>query len=497
MNKRASGFLLHITSLPSKYGIGDLGPSAYEFADFLSKARQSYWQILPLNPTNTAYDNSPYFSMSAFAGNPLLISPELLAEDGLLNQSNLEHVPNLPENFVDYKAVTGYKEKLLNSAYKHFRKTKNNYEYEKFCDENSYWLDNFSLFVVLKSRYEGAVWSDWHEEVRDRKPDVIQSIKNDFKDEIDRIKFIQYIFFKQWYSLKNYCNNKGIRILGDLPIYVQYDSSDVWTNPETFKLDDKKKPYAVAGVPPDYFSETGQLWGNPLYNWDFLKNSRYVWWIQRLKHSFQLFDLVRIDHFRGLVAYWEVPAHEETAINGKWVEAPVRDFFDTVLEVFSHFPVVAEDLGHITPDVREIIHHYDFMTMKVLLFAFNNDISSNPYIPYNLVRNCVVYTGTHDNNTVKGWFKKEATPEIKDKLYKYFGRKLTPDTVHKEFIRLAMASVANLCIIPMQDSMGLGEQARMNVPSKKGGNWSWRLSDNFDWELTDQLAEMTEIYGRV
>jgi 4-alpha-glucanotransferase len=325
----------------------------------------------------------------------------------------------------------------------------------------------------------------------------MKEMSEDLKDIILREKFLQYIFFNQWYSLRTYCDSINVKIFGDIPIYVNYDSADVWANPEIFNLDIERKPAFVSGVPPDYFSVTGQLWGHPVYKWDVLKKSGYAWWIKRIEHNLKLFDLFRLDHFRGFVGYWEVPADEKTAINGKWVKAPAEDFFKTVLKQFPHISIVAEDLGIITPDVKEVMKKFGFPGMKVLLFAFNGDPRTNPYTPHNHIKHCVLYTGTHDNNTIRGWFKRELDPEGKKRLYEYLGREVTDKTVHHEIIRLAMMSVADMVIIPMQDILGLGEKDRMNLPSTTSGNWEWRLTpEQITPSLVKRLSEMTMIYGR-
>ena len=496
--RRGSGIFLHITSLPSPYGIGDLGPWAYRFADFLAETKQSFWQILPLTPTHPAHGNSPYHSISAFASNPLLISPDFMVRDGFLAKADIKPFPNCPKGQVDYDAVNAYKEKLFYLAYERFKKTRNNYEYERFFSENSHWLKDFARFAAFKAHFHGHVWSEWPQEIRDRRPEALKMLGRQLRHRIEMEKFLQYVFFQQWFSLKRYCNQKNIQIIGDIPIYVDYDSVDLWANPEIFKLDNEKRPYVIAGVPPDYFSETGQLWGNPIYRWDILKEMGYDWWVRRIEHNIKLFDLVRVDHFRGLVGYWEVPAGEGTAINGRWVEAPAEDFFKTMLKKFPYLPIIAEDLGYITPDVREIVHRFRFPGMKVLLFAFGDDLPRNPYIPHNLVSNCILYTGTHDNNTVRGWFEKEASPEDRKRLFQYLGREVLVDELHWELIRLAMMSVANVAIFPMQDILGLGGEARMNRPATTEGNWQWRLlPDQVAPDLAPKLLEMTEMYGRV
>ena len=497
MKRRGSGILIHITSLPSPFGIGDMGPGAYRFVDFLTRTKQTFWQILPLNPIEPAYHYSPYQSSSAFACNPLLISPELMIEQGLLSGKEIEPIPQFPGEWVDYGKVALWKETLFDLAYERFLQKKDDYEYEKFCSQNSYWIEDYALFTALKAHFHGTVWSDWPRELRDRDPEALKSARNELSESIDRTRFLQYLFYNQWTSLKKYCNKNGIQVLGDMPIYVQYDSSDLWIHPQYFKLDHDKKPYVVAGVPPDYFSETGQLWGNPIYRWDVLKESGYDWWIQRMARNLDIFDLLRIDHFRGMVAYWEVPANEKMAINGKWVEAPAEEFFDALLKRFPYAPFVAEDLGFITPDVREVMHHFQFPGMKLLLFAFGDNMPVNPYIPHNVGRNSLIYTGTHDNNTARGWFEKEAGPEVKKRLFNYLGREITAEEVSWELVRLAMMSVANTAILPMQDILGLGREARMNLPSTTEGNWLWRLlTDQLTSSVESRLLEMTEIYGR-
>lgn len=498
MERRGSGILLHITSLPSPYGIGDLGPGAYRFANFLAEAKQGFWQILPLNPTCTAYGNSPYSSFSAFAGNPLLISPELMVEEGFISKSDIHRGRAFSADRVNYKTVTKYKNRIFNIAYeKNKEKLSGNHEFERFCGENSFWLDDYTMFISLKRHFNEADWGKWQEDLRDRKEGAIKEWRERLTEMITKEKFLQYIFFKQWYSLKNYCESKNIQIIGDMPIYVNYDSSDTWSNPEIFKLNKEKKPLYVAGVPPDYFSSTGQLWGHPVYNWDVLKETRYPWWIKRIEYHLKLFHMFRLDHFRGFVAYWEVSANEKTAINGRWVRAPVKDFFDTLFKHFPHLPLIAEDLGVITPDVREVINLFGFPCMKVLLFAFGKDLPTNPYAPHNHIKNCVIYTGTHDNNTIKGWYKKELNPEDKKRLSEYIGREVSEKTVHWELIRLAMMSVANIVIIPMQDILGLGEKARMNLPASSKGNWQWRMTPEQPLPaLIKRLSEMTTIYGR-
>ena len=496
--KRGSGILLHITSLPSPYGLGDLGSGAYKFADFLAEARQSFWQILPLNLTCTAYGNSPYSSFSAFAGNSLLISPEQMVKDGLLLKSDIKTSRVFPGKKVNFKAVSQYKDKILRTAFERNKdKLPDHHDFQKFCSEHSCWLDDYSLFISIKHHLKEICWSEWSKDMRDRDEHSLREWTDKLSDNILFKKFLQYVFFSQWYSLKNYCGTKNVKIIGDIPIYVNYDSSDVWANPEIFSLDEEKKAVFIAGVPPDYFSSTGQLWGHPVYNWEVLKESGYSWWIKRIEHNLELFHMFRLDHFRGFVGYWEVHSSEKTAINGKWVQAPAEGFFNTLIKRFPRISVIAEDLGVITPDVKDVMKKFGFPGMKVLLFAFGEDLPTNPYALHNHIKNCVIYTGTHDNNTIKGWFKKEAGAEGIKRISEYIGRKVTDKTVHMDIIRLAMMSVADMVIIPMQDILGLGEKYRMNLPASSSGNWGWRLApDQLSPSLTEKLKRMTTIYGR-
>ncbi len=497
-SKRVSGILLHITSLPSPYGIGDLGPSAYQFVDFLKTTKQSIWQVLPLNPTDGINGHSPYSSISAFGANTLLISPQVLIDDGLLKKEDTEPLPDFPKDRVDYEAVVAYKEEIFNKAYSFFkRKSSKGTGYDEFCSQNAHWLDNFAFFVGLKNYYKGIAWSDWPSEVRDREKKYLEQIKHELIERINKEKFLQFVFFKQWQALKIYCQEKEIQIIGDVPIYVNYDSVDLWTHPELFKLDKEKKLSFVAGVPPDYFSKTGQRWGNPVYDWQMLKRKGYSWWIKRLEHNLKLFDLLRIDHFRGFVAYWEIPASHETAVGGKWIKAPAIDFFKSLLKYFSRLPLIAEDLGIITDDVRKVMNQFHLPGMKVLMFAFGEDKPLHPYLPHNYIENCFVYTGTHDNNTTRGWFENEARIAEKKRFFSYIGHECSTTDVQWEFVRLAFMSVANTAIVPMQDILGLNQEARMNIPSTIKSNWKWRLSqEQITAGVIAKLLEMTKIYAR-
>ena len=498
MKDRGSGVLLHITSLPSPYGIGDLGPWAYRFADILAQSRQKYWQVLPLNPTDQGSGNSPYSSPSAFAGNTLLISPELLADSGFLPKEEISEIPPFRTGRCDFASVVPYKTALFQRAYDSFTKNKSEKPlFDQFCDENRDWLDDFALFIVMKNHHHGKPWVDWAKGLRDRDPEELNRVKNDFHDQIEREKFLQYLFFKQWLSLKSYCNNQGIQFIGDIPIYVNYDSADVWTHPDLFNLDEEKRPSYVAGVPPDYFSPTGQLWGNPIFRWDVLRQTGYAWWLERIRHNLRLLDFLRIDHFRGFVAYWEVPATEKTAIQGQWVEAPANDFFAALLEKIPAHSLIAEDLGVITQEVVDVMNQFGFPGMRILQFAFDGDLATHPFLPHNYTSNCIAYTGTHDNNTVRGWFESEITAESRRKLFCYLGREPSCDDLPKELIRLLMMSIAKTVIIPMQDLLGLGEDARMNRPSTARGNWEWRLlPDQVTPVHQEMLLELTSIYRR-
>ncbi len=496
---RASGILLHISSLPSRFGIGDLGPEAYRFADFLRRAGQRCWQVLPLCPTDAIHGNSPYNSASAFAGNVLLISPEEMVREGFLEGGNLRGAPSFPEGDIDYPAVSLYKGNLFHKAFEAFRKTGRKYgdDFQAFCDHNAGWLDDHALFTALKRHGRGRAWNHWPRPIRDRMPAALNEVKIRFAEEIGRERFLQFVFYRQWKALKHYVNALGIEVIGDLPIYVHYDSADVWQHPEYFMLGRNKSPAALAGVPPDYFSKTGQLWGNPLYRWDVLKGRRYRWWIDRIVHNLRRFDRVRIDHFRGFVAFWQVSSEARTAVGGKWVKAPAEDFFRTILKRVPRERLIAEDLGFITPDVTQVLEKIGVPGMRVLLFAFEEGMAHSPHAPHNHVRNCVVYTGTHDNNTVRGWFENEAGRGRRRRLFRYLGKRIRAGEAHQVFMRLAMMSVADTVIIPMQDALGLGEEARMNRPSTWTGNWQWRLGrGQLKIGVARDLRMLASTYGR-
>lgn len=497
---RASGILLHIISLPSSYGIGDLGPLAYRFADLLAESGQGIWQINPLNPTRLEMNNNPYDSPSAFAGNTLLISPEYLLERGLIEKEDLDDRPSFPEGTIDYPLVTGYKERLFQTAYERFKDcgfkgAREGCRYADFCSENSGWLDDYALFTACKEHFGGKPWNRWPLRIRDRGVDALEDLRLKLCDRMDKEKLLQYLFFQQWFSLKGYCNRLGIRVLGDIPIYVSYDSADVWTHPAIFNLDGKKMPITISGVPPDRFNENGQLWANPTYRWDVLAEDNYSWFIRRIEHNLRLFDLLRIDHFRGLVAYWAVAAGSKDAALGRWVQAPAVDFLEALIRRLPCLPVIAEDLGFITADVREVVNKFEIPGMRVLQFAFGEDIGLSHHIPHNFIKNCVAYTGTHDTDTARGWFENGASAEEKERLFCYIGRDVSADEVSWEMIRLAMLSVAEMVITPMQDILKLGTEARMNRPGENSGNYQWRLCPE-QMTLDRRLKVITEISGR-
>ncbi|MBT8387436.1 MAG: 4-alpha-glucanotransferase, partial [Ignavibacteria bacterium] len=484
--ERSAGILLHPTSLPGKYGIGDLGNEAYSFIDFLVEAGQTLWQVFPLGPTG--YGDSPYQCFSAFAGNPLLVSPDKLKEDGFLSDDDLpalqvgfNNPPLSDPKKVDFGNVIEYKKKILRNAFNNFKKNSNGLEkdFRIFCDENKEWLDDFSLFIACKDAHNGAVWSEWEMGLINREETAIKEWSNKLSDDIFYHKFVQFVFFKQWKELREYTNEKGIKIIGDMPIFIAYDSSDLWANKKLFTVDENGKLTFVAGVPPDYFSETGQLWGNPLYKWDEMEKDEFLWWRKRFTSLLEFVDIIRIDHFRGFEAYWKIPGEAETAINGKWVKAPGDKLFEIVKKYLGDIPILAEDLGVITPPVEALRDQFGFPGMKVLQFAFGTGMETK-FLPHNFIPNCVVYTGTHDNDTTKAYFEKEKMNkknDIYDHAQKYLN--YNGKDILSELIRTAYASVANIVVIPMQDIMNLGGDARMNFPSTLGGgNWAWR----FTWD---------------
>ena len=494
MMMRASGILMPIFSLPSKYGIGCFSKEAYIFVDQLKKSGQSYWQILPLGPTG--YGDSPYQSFSTFAGNPYFIDPDGLVEAGLLEAAECEAY-DFGDNprYVDYEKIYLARFKLLKKAYDRSRIDEDE-SYRVFESDNAYWLNDYALYMSVKHYFGEVSWNKWDENIRLRRPDALEKYGRQLENEIQFYKFIQYIFAKQWKKLKEYANHNGIQIIGDIPIYVAFDSADSWSHPELYQFDQFENPVAVAGCPPDGFAATGQLWGNPLYNWEYHKSTSYAWWTQRISYSFELYDWVRVDHFRGLDEYYSIPFGALTAENGRWEKGPGADLFQTLNKRLGKMNIIAEDLGYITDSVRKLVRDTGYPGMKVLEFAFDSREKSD-YLPHNYDRNCVVYTGTHDNDTVKGWYQ-SIVPEDKILSVEYMGNDKTAlEDIHWDFIRLALSSVACLAIIPIQDYLGLGTEARMNQPSTLGDNWKWRLlNGEITEELLRKMARLTELYGR-
>ncbi len=484
--------MCHITSLPSKFGIGDLGPAAYDFVDRLAQSRQRYWQILPLNPTEAGLGHSPYNSSSSYAGNPLVISPYLLREEGFLETSDLSDIPAFPGDFVDFAWVIEYKNKLIEKAFLQFNP--NDAAYRVFLADNP-WVHDFTLFVTLKKFFSNHPWNSWPQDIRDRESESLKYFSARHQSELNYVAFQQFIFFKQWRRLQDHCRRQGVQLIGDIPIYVSYDSADVWMNPDLFKLDADRKQTVVAGVPPDYFSETGQRWGNPVYDWNALKKQNFQWWVDRIRHNLKMFDVIRIDHFRGFVQYWEVPASEKTAIKGEWRPVPTREFLDKLLQEFPSCPIIAEDLGVITDDVREVMMHYGFPGMKILLFAFG-DNEKNPYLPDNYSENSVVYVGTHDNNTARGWFEGDISDLEKRNLEKYLKKIISPGQVAWELTVLAFSSRANVAMIALQDLWNLDDSARMNIPGTTDYNWKWKCASFGEQKTWDRLADLTRRTGR-
>ena len=496
MFERSSGILFHPTSLPGKYGIGTLGKEAYAFIDFLKKSRQKLWQIFPLGPTG--YGDSPYQSFSSFAGNPYLIDFDLLIEAHLLSEEDLRDVffgDN--EEYIDYGAIYNQKYPLLRKAYENF-KSSDNHEMkenlEHFKRENASWLNDYSLYISLKNHFNGLPWNEWAHDIKNREHGAMEHYRNELADDIEYHNFIQFLFFKQWGDVKRYANENGIKIIGDIPIFVAADSSDAWANPEIFLFDEERKPVKVAGVPPDYFSATGQLWGNPLYNWQKLKETNYSWWVERVRANLSTCDIIRIDHFRGFEAYWAVPYGDDTAINGQWEPGPGIDLFNAIKSQLGELPIIAEDLGLMTQGVLDLREATGFPGMKILGFAFDSG-EENDYLPHTYTKNCVVYTGTHDNDTLIGWFQK-AKEEDRQFARDYLNSR-SDDEIHWDAIRGAWSSVASMAISPVQDFLGLGSEARINTPGVAAGNWQWRLRHGvLTDELAERIAKLTRVYSR-
>ncbi|MFQ5855135.1 MAG: 4-alpha-glucanotransferase [Anaerolineae bacterium] len=492
--RRSSGVLLHPTSFPGRFGIGGLGESAYDFVDFLADSGQQLWQVLPLGPTG--YGDSPYQALSVFAGNPLLISLDELIREGALSPSDVEDAPQFPVDRVDYGEVIRFKMPALRRSFQRFTTCASSVqrgEFSEFCDANCNWLNDFALFMALKDNFGGIAWTAWDRDIAAREPEAIRHWTKELDSQIRFHQYLQFQFFRQWLALKHYANSRGIRIIGDMPIFAAHDSADTWSHPELFHLDEQGNPAVMAGVPPDHFSPAGQLWGNPLYRWDVLAQNSYAWWIARFHAAFQLLDIVRVDHFRGFEAYWVVPAGEETAVAGQWVKGPGMDLFGAVEHALGKLAIIAEDLGFVTPEVKTLLEATGFPGMQVLQFAFDTD-ASNGFLPHNYERNCIVYTGTHDNDTTRGWF--ESQPEDRrGTVLQYLGT--DGSQIHWDFIRLAFGSVAYMAVVPLQDVLGLGSEARMNYPGRASGNWTWRYTaDMLTDEIAERLGMLAAVYGR-
>jgi len=501
---RASGILLHPTSLPGRFGIGDLGSEAYRWVDFLAQSGQKLWQVLPLGPTG--YADSPYACLSAFAGNPLLISPERMVALGDLDPDDLEGLSETASGErIDYGAVIEAKMPLLQEAARRFLERaspERRADFARFCEENEAWLDDYALFAAAKQYHDNVIWSEWEAGIALRQEAALRAWKDKLAGEIAIQRVLQYFFRAQWLALRAYANGQGIRIIGDVPIFCAHDSADVWANPALFTLDEDGHPTHISGVPPDYFSETGQRWGNPLYRWDKMAARGYAWWVARMQATLDTVDIVRIDHFRGFIAYWEIPADEPTAVHGRWVPGPEAAVFEALEDRLGKLPILAEDLGVITPQVIGLRERFGFPGMKILQFAFDEealhasfgDYERNPFLPHNYTQSFCVYTGTHDNDTALGWFE-NCSPAERQRAMSYLG--CDEHEFHWSLIRAAMASVADIAIVPMQDVLALGSEARMNLPGTTGDNWTWRCPDGaLSAELAARLAEMVALYER-
>jgi 4-alpha-glucanotransferase len=503
---RSSGILLHPTSLPGRYGIGELGLEAYSFVDALAAARQTLWQVLPLGPTG--YGDSPYQSFSAFAGNTLLISLDLLVKEKLLTAEDLEGAPSFAEDRVNFGGVIEFKNAQLEKAYERFKQESGERlrrAFEAFQSYAASWLDDYALFRAIKNQRDGKVWSEWDEGLRRRDPDALKRTRQELYDEVEAQEFYQFLFFRQWAALKKYANQKGVLIVGDIPIFVSYDSADVWTHPDLFKLDEAGKPSVVAGVPPDYFSATGQLWGNPIYDWERMREDGFNWWAERVRASFEMMDILRIDHFRGFAAAWEIPAGDKTAERGRWVKVPGGELFSRLREnLGGDLPIIAENLGLITPDVEGLRREFGFPGMRILQFGFSSD-ADNKFLPHNYEHEDVAYTGTHDNDTTVGWFNaqegagstRSAAQITKEREYCMKYLKTDGREISWDLVRAVFASVANIALIPLQDVLGLGTDARMNLPASTSGNWDWRFrAGDLKSNMLLRLAELSKVYGR-
>jgi 4-alpha-glucanotransferase len=492
---RSAGIILHPTSLPGPDGIGDLGPEAYHWVNFLKEAGVGLWQVLPLNPTG--YGDSPYQSFSAFAGNPYLISPTLLLDDDLITGEDLADRPDFPGDQVAYGDVIGWKLTLLDRAYARFQQIDSKdlkQEFSHFQAREAHWLEDFALFMAIKESQGMVSWEQWPKPLRNRESQALTDFRREHPEAVQRHIFRQFLFFRQWENLHNYAAEQGICIIGDIPIFVAYDSADAWANRELFYMDQEGKPIFVAGVPPDYFSPTGQLWGNPIYHWETHQKTGYTWWIERIRATLKMVDVIRLDHFRGFAGYWEIPAGMTTAEVGRWAAGPGIQFFEAVREALQSLPIIAEDLGEITPDVIELRDNLGLPGMKILQFAFQND-PTDPFLPHNYPQNCVAYTGTHDNDTSTGWYL-SAPEKERDLCRRYLSR--SGDDIAWDMVRSVWSSVAVYTLAPMQDFLALGNEARMNLPGRAGGNWTWRVSpDALNEELSTRIRELNFLYGRL
>lgn len=494
LNKRLNGVLMHISSLPGKTGIGTLGVSAYNFVDFLKESKQAYWQILPVGPTS--FGDSPYQSFSTFAGNPYFIDFDMLSDEGFLDKSDYETINwGKDSTSVDYGLIYEQRQKVFECLYKNFKK-KIPSDFDFFCSENYFWLEDYAFFMALKDEHNGIPFNQWEKELVSREEKSLADWKKKCAEKITCHKMLQYFFYKQWFALKNYANVRGIKIIGDIPFYVSGDSSDVWSNPEQFDLDENLIPFEVAGCPPDGFSADGQLWGNPVYKWDYMKETDYAWWKKRLEKSLAIYDVLRIDHFRGFDSYYCIPYGAKDARNGHWRSGPGMDLFNSIKKQFGdELPIIAEDLGFLTDSVKKLLADSTFPGMKILQFAFDSREESD-YIPYKYTQNCVVYTGTHDNDTILGWYETARSEDV-EQAKKYL-RVSDKDSLRKEMMICAMASPANTCILCMQDLIGLGKEARMNTPSTVGTNWKWRASaDMMTPGIKEFLSYYSELFGRI
>ncbi|MDF3076215.1 MAG: hypothetical protein K0S09_104 [Sphingobacteriaceae bacterium] len=498
--KRGAGILMHITSLPSAFGVGDLGPEAYKFADFLSRSSQKYWQLLPLSPTAAGNGHSPYSAYSSMAGNPLLISVELLQKEGLLDDRDLKSYRLQPKSTADYKSAEQSKDVMFQMAWKNFKENGSESQrngFKEFCKREASWLDDFALYVVLKLQQDGNPWHTWPEKFRLRDKKALADLAKQSSDDLEKAKWLQFIFIRQWKSLREYCNKLAVKLFGDLPFYVSYDSVDVWANPEIFSLDEKGEMNGMAGVPPDYFNEDGQLWGMPVFCWDKLKEQGYRWWIDRIKKNVESYDLIRLDHFRAFSSYWEVPAGEKTAKNGEWLPGPGADFFKAVQNEIGNLPFVAEDLGDIEKNVYKLRDEFNLPGMKILQFAWGDAVAESDFSPHNYTRNFVAYTGTHDNNTTRGWFRQEANKDIREQIEDYTGLSITEKNIHEILGRMVYSSIAETAILPIQDVIGLDESARMNTPASVDANWLWRLKPGqLNEKVEDRLRTWAKIFNR-